>query len=193
MVLLVVAAMHGCPLCRRHGVRHNPDVVWRWSAPCPHPRAGRGAAIASPIYFFSGRCHGPYQGDLPQCLCTAAKLKFKFHFESILDTSGKKNYARPNKNCNLTSWVNGCEPDWGCTLQQPWWWCCRHGLQKRHALHDDDAGQRFRDSRVVHGALLADHLLSSTPLVSFIAWTGTKTRWRAMTCLPSLTWVLPCL
>ncbi|XP_044960712.1 ABC transporter G family member 28-like [Hordeum vulgare subsp. vulgare] len=53
------------------------------------------------------------QGDLPQRVCTAAELKF--YFESILDSRGKKNYVRPNKNCNLTSWIDGCEPGWGCT------------------------------------------------------------------------------
>ncbi|KAM0848098.1 hypothetical protein ACQ4PT_054584 [Festuca glaucescens] len=53
------------------------------------------------------------EGDLPQRVCTAAELKF--YFESILDTSGKKNYVKPNKNCNLTSWIDGCEPGWGCT------------------------------------------------------------------------------
>ncbi|CAM0908439.1 unnamed protein product [Alopecurus aequalis] len=50
------------------------------------------------------------EGDLPQRLCTAAELKF--YFDSL--TSGKKNYVRPNKNCNLTAWVDGCEPGWGC-------------------------------------------------------------------------------
>ncbi|VAI82045.1 unnamed protein product [Triticum turgidum subsp. durum] len=52
------------------------------------------------------------KGDLPQRVCTAAELKF--YFESIL-RRGKKNYVRPNKNCNLSSWIDGCEPGWGCT------------------------------------------------------------------------------
>ncbi|KAF7105322.1 hypothetical protein CFC21_106149 [Triticum aestivum] len=52
------------------------------------------------------------KGDLPQRVCTAAELKF--YFESII-RRGKKNYVRPNKNCNLTSWIDGCEPGWGCT------------------------------------------------------------------------------
>lgn len=52
-------------------------------------------------------------GDLPQRVCTAAELKF--YFESILDSVGRKNYVRPNRNCNLTSWIDGCEPGWGCT------------------------------------------------------------------------------
>lgn len=24
-------------------------------------------------------------------------------------------YLKPNKNCNLTSWVSGCEPGWACS------------------------------------------------------------------------------
>uniref|UniRef100_A0ACD6AN75 Uncharacterized protein n=1 Tax=Avena sativa TaxID=4498 RepID=A0ACD6AN75_AVESA len=51
--------------------------------------------------------------DLRQRVCTAAELKF--YFQSILYTSGKKNYVKPNKNCNLTAWIDGCEPGWGCT------------------------------------------------------------------------------
>uniref|UniRef100_A0A453TF01 ABC transporter domain-containing protein n=1 Tax=Aegilops tauschii subsp. strangulata TaxID=200361 RepID=A0A453TF01_AEGTS len=54
----------------------------------------------------------PTSWDLPQRVCTAAELKF--YFESIL-RRGKKNYVRPNKNCNLSSWIDGCEPGWGCT------------------------------------------------------------------------------
>ncbi|XP_051200816.1 ABC transporter G family member 28 [Lolium perenne] len=50
------------------------------------------------------------EGDLPLRVCTAAELKF--YFESL--TSGKKNYVRPNKNCNLTAWIDGCEPGWAC-------------------------------------------------------------------------------
>lgn len=38
----------------------------------------------------------------------------KFYFSSFVDNGGTKNYLRPNKNCNLTSWVSGCEPGWAC-------------------------------------------------------------------------------
>jgi len=52
-------------------------------------------------------------GDLPQRVCTAAEMKF--YFESFLESNGRKNYVRPNKNCNLTSWIDGCEPGWSCS------------------------------------------------------------------------------
>nr|CAD1835973.1 unnamed protein product [Ananas comosus var. bracteatus] len=26
------------------------------------------------------------------------------------------NYLKPNKNCNSTSWVSGCEPGWACAV-----------------------------------------------------------------------------
>uniref|UniRef100_A0A0D9WUF8 ABC transporter domain-containing protein n=2 Tax=Leersia perrieri TaxID=77586 RepID=A0A0D9WUF8_9ORYZ len=52
-------------------------------------------------------------GDLPKRVCTAAEMKF--YFESFMDSNGRKNYVRPNKNCNLTSWIDGCEPGWACS------------------------------------------------------------------------------
>ncbi|KAF8760513.1 hypothetical protein HU200_010137 [Digitaria exilis] len=52
-------------------------------------------------------------GDLPQRVCTAAEMKF--YFESFLEGNGRKNYVKPNKNCNLTSWIDGCEPGWSCS------------------------------------------------------------------------------
>lgn len=54
-------------------------------------------------------------GDLTKRLCTAAEVKF--YFSSFLTTKSTKqtNYLKPNKNCNLTSWVSGCEPGWACS------------------------------------------------------------------------------
>lgn len=55
-------------------------------------------------------------GDMQQRVCTAAEMKF--YFNSLLDSgekSGEKNYVSPNKNCNLTSWIDGCEPGWACS------------------------------------------------------------------------------
>ncbi|EEC68360.1 hypothetical protein OsI_36495 [Oryza sativa Indica Group] len=43
----------------------------------------------------------------------------KFYFNSLIDAgekSGEINYVRPNKNCNLSSWMDGCEPGWACTV-----------------------------------------------------------------------------
>ncbi|KAK3134654.1 hypothetical protein QOZ80_6AG0551790 [Eleusine coracana subsp. coracana] len=58
-------------------------------------------------------CMKDTDGDLPQRVCTAAEMKF--FFESFLEGNGRKNYVRPNKNCNLTSWIDGCEPGWACS------------------------------------------------------------------------------
>lgn len=39
----------------------------------------------------------------------------KLYFNSFLETSEGATYLKPNKNCNLTSWVSGCEPGWACS------------------------------------------------------------------------------
>ncbi|CAL5053094.1 unnamed protein product [Urochloa decumbens] len=62
---------------------------------------------------FLTNCMKETDGDLPQRMCTAAEMKF--YFESFLEGNGRKNYVRPNKNCNLTSWIDGCEPGWSCS------------------------------------------------------------------------------
>ncbi|XP_006655356.1 ABC transporter G family member 28-like [Oryza brachyantha] len=62
---------------------------------------------------FLSNCMQATDGDLPQRVCTAAEMKF--YFESFLDSNGRKNYVRPNKNCNLTSWMDGCEAGWACS------------------------------------------------------------------------------
>nr|CAD1830809.1 unnamed protein product [Ananas comosus var. bracteatus] len=61
---------------------------------------------------FLTNCMKETDGDLPQRVCTVAEMKF--YFSSFVDNGGTKNYLRPNKNCNLTSWVSGCEPGWAC-------------------------------------------------------------------------------
>lgn len=54
--------------------------------------------------------------DIMQRICTAAEIRFYFDGFFSSDSSSKKtNYLKPNKNCNLTSWVNGCEPGWACS------------------------------------------------------------------------------
>ncbi|KAL6336411.1 hypothetical protein AAG906_014583 [Vitis piasezkii] len=60
-------------------------------------------------------CIRQTKGDITQRLCTAAEMKF--YFSSFFDSGPTKtNYLRPNKNCNLTSWVSGCEPGWTCSV-----------------------------------------------------------------------------
>lgn len=53
-------------------------------------------------------------GDITLRLCTAAEIKFYFGSLFGQGTTDQTHYLKPNKNCNLSSWPNGCEPGWGC-------------------------------------------------------------------------------
>lgn len=53
-------------------------------------------------------------GDISNRLCTAAEVKF--YLNSLMEKSSSANYLKPNRNCNLTSWVSGCEPGWACSV-----------------------------------------------------------------------------
>ncbi|TVU07469.1 hypothetical protein EJB05_46792 [Eragrostis curvula] len=76
---------------------------------------------------FLTNCMKETEGDFQQRVCTAAEMKF--YFNSLLDSgeNGEKNYVRPNKNCNLSSWIDGCEPGWACSV----------GKEQRINLQDD--------------------------------------------------------
>nr|POE85309.1 abc transporter g family member 24 [Quercus suber] len=63
---------------------------------------------------FLASCIQKTNGDITHRLCSAAELKF--YFNSFFERSGSTNYLKPNKNCNLTSWVEGCEPGWACSV-----------------------------------------------------------------------------
>ncbi|KAF5475836.1 hypothetical protein F2P56_007601 [Juglans regia] len=66
---------------------------------------------------FLTNCIKKTKGDLTQRLCTAAELRF--YFKSLFERgAAEDNYLKPNKNCNLSSWVSGCEPGWGCSVDQ---------------------------------------------------------------------------
>ncbi|CAA0836511.1 Putative white-brown complex homolog protein 30 [Striga hermonthica] len=55
--------------------------------------------------------------DVTRRICTAAEMKF--YFSSFMDTkSADASLLKPNRNCNLTSWVPGCEPGWASTIPQ---------------------------------------------------------------------------
>ncbi|KAL0347177.1 UNVERIFIED_CONTAM: putative white-brown complexprotein 30 [Sesamum calycinum] len=55
--------------------------------------------------------------DVTKRVCTAAEMKF--YFTSFMNTkSADAQFLKPNRNCNLTSWVPGCEPGWACTIPQ---------------------------------------------------------------------------
>ncbi|XP_019444322.1 PREDICTED: putative white-brown complex homolog protein 30 [Lupinus angustifolius] len=57
------------------------------------------------------------KGDFRDRICTSAEIRYYFRslFEQGASTSS---YVKPNKNCNLTSWVSGCEPGWSCSVSQ---------------------------------------------------------------------------
>ncbi|XP_075670931.1 ABC transporter G family member 24-like isoform X1 [Castanea sativa] len=63
---------------------------------------------------FLASCIQKTNGDITRRLCSVAELKF--YFNSFFERSGSTNYLKPNKNCNLTSWVEGCEPGWACSV-----------------------------------------------------------------------------
>ncbi|TKY53441.1 ABC transporter G family member 24 [Spatholobus suberectus] len=63
---------------------------------------------------FVSSCILKTKGDITQRLCTAAEIKF--YLSSLLERSRSANYLKPNKNCNLNSWVSGCEPGWACSV-----------------------------------------------------------------------------
>lgn len=54
-----------------------------------------------------------------QRICTAAEIRFysmSLIEESDAGTARATNYVQPNKNCNLSSWNDGCEPGWACSV-----------------------------------------------------------------------------
>ncbi|XP_027366945.1 ABC transporter G family member 28-like [Abrus precatorius] len=63
---------------------------------------------------FLASCIKKTNGDIAKRLCTAAEVKF--YLNSLLEGSISANYLKPNKNCNLTSWLSGCEPGWACSV-----------------------------------------------------------------------------
>ncbi|KAJ4971684.1 hypothetical protein NE237_004783 [Protea cynaroides] len=64
---------------------------------------------------FLSNCIKKTKGDVAHRLCTAAEIKF--YFTTFFQKGSKStNYLKPNQNCNLTSWVSGCEPGWACSV-----------------------------------------------------------------------------
>ncbi|KAG7998508.1 hypothetical protein I3843_01G262500 [Carya illinoinensis] len=63
---------------------------------------------------FLSSCIQKTNGDITRRVCTAAEMKF--YLNSFFENPGSENYLKPNKNCNLTSWVSGCEPGWACSV-----------------------------------------------------------------------------
>jgi hypothetical protein len=54
-------------------------------------------------------------GDFRDRICTTAEIRYYFQ-SFFLEGGSSASYVKPNKNCNLTSWVSGCEPGWSCNV-----------------------------------------------------------------------------
>ncbi|GLU11846.1 hypothetical protein SLE2022_285660 [Rubroshorea leprosula] len=66
---------------------------------------------------FLSNCARKTQGDMMQRLCTAAEIKLYFEsFSKQDDRLQGTVFLKPNENCNLSSWVSGCEPGWACSV-----------------------------------------------------------------------------
>ncbi|XP_062092993.1 ABC transporter G family member 24-like [Humulus lupulus] len=63
---------------------------------------------------FLSSCIAKTKGDIANRLCTVAEMNF--YFKSLFPGALTDNYLKPNRNCNLTSWVSGCEPGWACSV-----------------------------------------------------------------------------
>ncbi|EPS66605.1 hypothetical protein M569_08170, partial [Genlisea aurea] len=75
--------------------------------------------------------------DVTKRICTAAEMKF--YFSSFMGTkSADAQFLKPNINCNLTSWIPGCEPGWACTVPQN---------QQVDLKNSKDFPDRTRDSK----------------------------------------------
>ncbi|CAE6251756.1 unnamed protein product [Arabidopsis arenosa] len=62
---------------------------------------------------FLNACGKTTKGDMMQRICTAAEVRI--YFNGLLGGAKRAtNYLKPNKNCNLSSWMSGCEPGWAC-------------------------------------------------------------------------------
>ncbi|CAN6997652.1 unnamed protein product [Brassica rapa subsp. trilocularis] len=63
---------------------------------------------------FLSSCIKKTQGDIGRRICTAAEMKF--YLNAFFFKSSNPGYLQQNGNCNLTSWVSGCEPGWACSI-----------------------------------------------------------------------------
>ncbi|KAK2418196.1 putative white-brown complex protein [Trifolium repens] len=55
------------------------------------------------------------KGDFRDRICTTAEIRYYFQ-SFFLEGGSSASYVKPNQNCNLTSWVSGCEPGWSCNV-----------------------------------------------------------------------------
>ncbi|KAG9136382.1 hypothetical protein Leryth_020179, partial [Lithospermum erythrorhizon] len=62
---------------------------------------------------FMSTCLDSTNGDALQRICTSAEIIF--YFQGLM-SGVPSNYLKPNINCNLSSWNDGCEPGWSCRV-----------------------------------------------------------------------------
>lgn len=67
---------------------------------------------------FITNCILETKGDMVGRLCSVAEIKFYFN-NYLANLQNGAGYAKPNKNCNISSWVSGCESGWSSALSQP--------------------------------------------------------------------------
>ncbi|XP_074276383.1 ABC transporter G family member 24-like isoform X2 [Silene latifolia] len=65
-------------------------------------------------YGFLSNCMVNTKGNVGSRLCNTAEIEF--YLNGFFNKVGSVNYINPNRNCNLTSWVSGCEPGWACSV-----------------------------------------------------------------------------
>ncbi|RDX74320.1 ABC transporter G family member 28, partial [Mucuna pruriens] len=64
-------------------------------------------------------CAQEMKGDITQRMCTSAEIEaYGQSFTGVDKAGSKSHFLKPNINCNLSSWVNGCEPGWGCKANE---------------------------------------------------------------------------
>jgi len=64
---------------------------------------------------FLQQCLSETRGDLVGRLCAPAEVKF--YFSCLHDQKGENNiFLKTTTNCNHSSWVQGCEPGWACSI-----------------------------------------------------------------------------
>ncbi|KAE9593184.1 putative sulfate-transporting ATPase [Lupinus albus] len=64
---------------------------------------------------FLTMCSQKLKGDITQRICTAAEIEA---YARSFSRETKSAFLKPNINCNMSSWLNGCEPGWACKANQ---------------------------------------------------------------------------
>jgi hypothetical protein len=67
---------------------------------------------------FINNCILETKGDMVDRLCSVAEIKFYFN-NYLANHQNGGGYAKLNKNCNISSWVSGCESGWSSILSMP--------------------------------------------------------------------------